>query len=153
MSEPLRENTSVITLSNWAEFYKLFVNMSGESKFSYNPQLTNWANIAATLGQGCGTSARASCSGPDRGPHSVGGQGLARSEVCLELAARHARFSAWGFESPHKEAAFLGAPREATATAAAYALAAAGDVFSGRSTAAWPWGSFPSLLDEKAFLQ
>ena len=54
MSEPLKENTSIITISSWIEFYKLFVNMSGESKFSYNPQLTNWANIAATLGQGCG---------------------------------------------------------------------------------------------------
>ena len=54
MSNPLEENTSVITLNSWADFHMMFVNLASSGSFSYNKSISDWANIGNTLNQGCG---------------------------------------------------------------------------------------------------
>ena len=69
-SEPLKQNTSAITISDWQQFYKLFVNMRGS--FTFNQEVVNWANVAATLNQGCSCTRKSRISSLESGYKSMG---------------------------------------------------------------------------------
>jgi malate synthase len=56
MSEPLKENTSIITINNWSQFHQVIVNAS--QVITLSEQMIQWVNMGSTINAGCGCTKR-----------------------------------------------------------------------------------------------
>ena len=70
MSDSLSENTSIITISSWAEFHKLITYSNNHVDLP--PQVVQWVNMGSTLNQGCGCTRREREAAIDAGYKSMG---------------------------------------------------------------------------------
>ena len=70
MSDPLKENTSVITITNWKDFHKLLVN--SHSQVQLNAQVVQWVNMGSTINTGCGCTRKERENAIDAGYKSMG---------------------------------------------------------------------------------